>query len=99
MADFSKTSPYASTPNFGPFLDLLEYRKVVKRADDVLYQISTVYKYRPDLLAYDLYGDTTLWWVFVTRNPNVLKDPIFDFMPGVSIYVPKKTNLMIDLGI
>ena len=57
------------------------------------------YKNRPDLLAADLYGDAALWWVFAARNPNVLKDPLFDFRPGVTIYIPTKETLVADLGL
>ena len=72
MPTYKKTSPYASTPVHGSFLDVLEHRKITKKADDVTYKINSVYKYRPDMLAYDLYGDSNLWWVFSLRNPNVL---------------------------
>lgn len=99
MATYKKTSPYASTPVHGSFLDVLEHRKITKKADDVTYKINSVYKYRPDMLAYDLYGDVNLWWVFAVRNPNVIKDPIFDFVPGTIIYIPKKDTLVAELGI
>jgi alpha-L-fucosidase len=98
-AIYSKSSPYANTPVFGNYLDILEHRKIIKHADDVLYKIDSVYKFRPDMLAFDLYGDAGLWWVFAVRNPNVLKDPVFDFYTGVTIYIPKKTNLITELGI
>jgi hypothetical protein len=29
----------------------------------------------------------------------VLRDPIFDFLPGVKIYLPKKSTLVQDLGL
>jgi hypothetical protein len=96
---YKNSSPYATTLTFGPFLDIMSPRIVTKNADDVTFTINTVYKYRPDLLASDLYGDAALWWVFAARNPNVIKDPIFDFRPGVTIYIPKKSNLATDLGI
>lgn len=96
---YSKTSPYASTQTFGPFLDVLAYREITKKSDDVSYTIDRVYKYRPDLLANDLYGDSRLWWVFAARNPNTLKDPVFGFKPGVTIYIPKKETLVSDLGL
>lgn len=96
---YSKTSPYAGTPIFGKFLDVLEYRSIPKKADDVTYKINSVYKYRPDMLAYDLYGDVNLWWVFAVRNPNTIKDPIFDFVPGKTIFIPKKETLVAELGI
>lgn len=96
---YKKSSPYATTTTFGPFLDILKSRTITKDANDVQFTINTVYKYRPDLLAHDLYGDSALWWVFAARNPNTIKDPIFDFYPGVTIYIPKKSNLVTDLGL
>jgi hypothetical protein len=96
---YKKHSPYASTTMFGPFLDTMKSRPITKDANDVQFTINTVYKYRPDLLAHDLYGNSGLWWVFAARNPNTIKDPIFDFYPGVTIYIPKKSNLVTDLGL
>lgn len=96
---YSKSSPYNSTGVFGNFLDVIAYTPVTQRDDDVLYTIDNVYEFRPDLLAFDLYGDSALWWVFRSRNPNSIDDPIFDFRSGVSIYIPKKETLVADLGI
>jgi hypothetical protein len=53
---------------------------------------------RPDLLAYDLYSDSRLWWVFAQRNSNRLKDPVFDFVAGTGIYIPQLPNLRSALG-
>lgn len=99
MANYSSSSPYAATKSFGNFLDILDFRPITKKSDDVTFEISSVYQFRPDMLAYDLYDDAGLWWVFAARNPNVIKDPIFDFVPGVTIYIPQKTTLVTDLGI
>ena len=96
---YSGSSPYAQTRTFGNFLDIMINRPISKLEDDVLYAIDKVYEYRPDMLAFDLYGDSTLWWVFAQRNPNVLKDPLFDFRAGVLIYIPKKATLQSDLGV
>lgn len=98
-AQYEKTSPYYTTEMYGQYLDILEYRDIPKLKDDVLFTINKTYQYRPDLLAFDLYGDAHLWWVFVARNPNVLKDPLFDFDIGVGIYIPKKDNIISALGI
>jgi hypothetical protein len=65
---------------------------------DVLYTLPAVYKWRPDLLAYDLYDDVNLWWIFSMRNPNILKDPVFDMLPGIQIYIPQQTNIVSILG-
>lgn len=96
---YNKTSPYANTSKFAFFLDVAEIPNIPKDPADVTYQIDAIYKHRPDLLAYDLYGDVGLWWVFSIRNPNVLQDPIFDFLPGAVIYIPKKDTLITALGI
>jgi alpha-L-fucosidase len=96
---YSETSPYAKTDKFGKFLDVMTNRPITTKSDDVYYEIDSVYEYRPDVLAFDLYGDSRLWWVFAQRNPDVLKDPLFDFKAGARIYIPKKTTLQSDLGI
>jgi len=36
--------------------------------------------------------------VFIQRNLDVLQDPIFDFVPGTKIYLPKNTSLKEVLG-
>ena len=96
---YSRSSPYANTDVYGFFLDVAKIPAIPIDPKDVAYQIDAIYQGRPDLLAFDLYGDPSLWWVFVIRNPNVLQDPIFDFQPGVTIYVPQKQNLTSALGL
>jgi len=98
-ANYNKTSPYYGTDKFGSFLDIMNFRAIPKLPDDVTYVIDRIYKYRPDLLAYDLYKDSALWWVFAVRNPNVLKDPVFDFVPGATNRIPKKETLAEALGV
>lgn len=98
-AQYSKTSPYAMTSVVnGKFLDVWEPREIPKLADDVTFRINTTYRHRPDLLAHDLYGNAGYWWVFAARNPNSIKDPIFDFTPGKTIFLPKKETLTAILG-
>jgi hypothetical protein len=99
MASYKKTSPYFNTRQNSFNLELLTIRPVPSENDDYLYTIENQYRNRPDLLAFDLYGKAELWWVFVQRNMAVLKDPIYDFEPGVSIYLPKKSNLEKYLGV
>jgi len=99
MAKYSKASPWANTQQNDLYLELLDIRPVPAEADDVRYVIENQYRNRPDLLAYDLYGNAKLWWVFVQRNMSVIKDPIYDFKPGTTIYLPKKSNLSKFLGV
>lgn len=96
---YKSNSPYYRTQTFGNFLDVMVNRPITKKVDDVLYSIDKLYEFRPDMLAYDMYGDSALWWVFAQRNPNILKDPLFDFRAGTRIYIPKLTTLKQDLGV
>lgn len=99
MASYGRSSPWALTSQNKLYLELLTIRPVPSEADDYLYTIESQYKHRPDLLAYDVYGDAKLWWVFVQRNMSVIRDPIYDFQPGKQIYLPKKINLERYLGV
>ena len=96
---YKKTSPWAATKQNRLYLDILSIRPVPAESDDFKYVIENQYRHRPDLLAYDLYGDPKLWWVFTQRNMDVIKDPVYDFEPGLIIFVPKKSNLVSFLGI
>jgi hypothetical protein len=97
--NYSKTSSYSNTETFGFFLDVANIPLIPFDPSDTAYRIDNIYEHRPDLLAYDLYGDSALWWVFSVRNPNVLQDPVYDFLPGATIYVPNKDTLTAALGL
>ena len=99
MARYSATSPYFTTLESAEYLGILSPREITMELDDQSYTIERTYAYRPDLLAYDLYGSPRLWWVFAQRNPNEIEDPIYDFKPGVTIQLPKPANISKDLGV
>jgi len=100
MAAYTETSPYYRTKvENGQYLGQLKIRPIPAENDDVVYTIEPQYTYRPDLLAYDLYGTHKLWWVFAQRNMNVIKDPIYDFVAGTEIYLPKQSKLKDKLGL
>jgi hypothetical protein len=98
MATYDATSPYFATGYSQFFLDVMENRPIPKENDDRVMIINQTYQYRPDLLAFDLYDNSTLWWVFYQRNPNTLTAPPLDFRVGVQIYLPKITTLRRVLG-
>ena len=98
MAVYDATSPYFTTGYSQFFLDIMENRPIPKENDDRVMIINQTYQYRPDLLAFDLYDNSTLWWVFYQRNPNTLTAPPLDFRVGVQIYLPKITTLRRVLG-
>lgn len=99
MATYGNTSPWSNTPTTDFYLDILTIRPVSADADDSKFTITPHYNNRPDLLAYDLYGTSKLWWVFVQRNMDVLNDPIYDFTTGTTIYLPQKHKLQQVLGL
>ena len=100
MSNYSATSPYYKTDIYAnEFLDVMINRPITSLETDNYWEITATYHLRPDLLAYDLYSDSKLWWVFAQRNPNRLKDPIFDFTSGTKIFVPKIENIKTALGL
>lgn len=98
MATYDSTSAYFSTGYSQFFLDVMTNRPIPKQSDDQIMEITQTYQYRPDMLALDLYNNSTLWWVFYQRNPNTLTAPPLDFKAGVRIYLPKITTLRSVLG-
>lgn len=98
MATYGSISPYYGTPYNEFYLDVMTNRAIPKQNDDNFFTITQTYQYRPDLLAYDLYDQAELWWVFYQRNPNTLTAPPWDFEAGRSIYLPKITTLRSVLG-
>ena len=98
MATYTSTSRYFTTNLNQSYLDLWSNRPIPRSADDIYFTINQTYQNRPDLLAYDLYQDTQLWWVFYQRNPNTLTAPPWDFSVNTNIYVPKLDTLRSALG-
>lgn len=98
MAQYDATSPYYETGYSQFFLETMVNRPIPKENDDISFTINTTYQYRPDLLAFDLYSNAGLWWVFYQRNPNTLQAPPMDFVVGTLIYLPKITTLKTALG-
>lgn len=97
---YTPTSPYYLTSVVNQkYLDIMVNRGIPSLGSDVLWSITLQYEYRPDMLAYDLYNDPRLWWVFAQRNPNRLKDPYFDFIAGLEIYIPNINTINQALGL
>ena len=93
MANYDATSPYFDTGYSQYYLDVMVNRPFPQESDDLSFTINLTYQYRPDLLAFDLYDDARLWWVFYQRNPNTLTKPPVDFVANTVILLPKSTTL------
>jgi len=97
-AIYSKSSPYYTTTSTGAYLDVINFRDIPSVANDVQFTVTSQYANRPDMLAYDLYGDSNLWWVFAVRNKDVIQDPVYDLYAGQVIYLPQAATLKTVLG-
>jgi hypothetical protein len=80
------------------YLDVLNFIDIPSEVDDIEFEITSLYMHRPDLLAYDIYGDSQLWWVFAVRNKDVLRDSLYDFVPGQKIFLPKLETIKNAVG-
>ena len=97
--EYGSNSMYFDTPIVqNQYLGVMVDRPIPKLIDDLSFTINETYNLRPDVLAFDLYGDAALWWVFAQRNMDILKDPVFDLVPGIKIYLPKQNELQKFLG-
>ena len=100
MASYPTTSPWKETKYTRQgALDILRIRPIPASSDDPQYTIETQYTHRPDLLAYDYYGTSKLWWVFAQRNMDIIKDPVYDMVAGTTIFLPKPDSLKRILGV
>ena len=62
----------------------------LENTSTVDYVLTSKHNNRPDVLAHELYGNAKLWWVFAQFNPDMLNDPIIDFVSGLKIKVPTR---------
>tara|TARA_B100000965_G_scaffold238991_1_gene200353 strand:+ start:2299 stop:2592 length:294 start_codon:yes stop_codon:yes gene_type:complete len=81
-------SHLAHTKINAKFTELYEPGNELFSTEQVEHTIESKHNKRPDLLAYELYGNQRLWWIFMHFNPNIIKDPIMDFNSGKTILVP-----------
>lgn len=93
---YETTSPYFKTQqvtNYVNYLDFWQGSYIFPNSTDLFMELDHRFNLRPDLLSYNMYNTPQLWWVFALRNPDVIKDPIWDFKTGITLYVPMKDTL------
>jgi phage tail protein X len=59
----------------------------ILRSEDDIYVITT-YGDRLDLLSFQYYNDTTLWWIIAAANPELRKDSLY-LEPGIQLRIPR----------
>lgn len=93
MVNFDKRSFYKKTTDDGFYLGYYNPISFIPDSTDYYYIIPTKYDLKPGLLAYDLYGDAQLLWIFSVYNRDTIIDPLFDFRAGKIIKIPTRQRL------
>ena len=89
---YPSESPYNLTSIVSKYLTYYVHRPVrPDLTDRVTILNNERYVFRPDLLAFDLYGNEALWWVIPVRNG--MQDPVFDLTFGRDLIVPDPTRV------
>ena len=88
MATYRSDSHLATTPVNSKYTEYYEPNAVYRDRATRVVELTEKHAGRPDVLAHELYGNARLWWVFVHMNPNKIKDPVRDFVPGKKLLVP-----------
>lgn len=94
MAKFHRQDSFLKSAGiYDIFLDVSKLPSVPKSIADETYVIEAKYHQRPDLLAYDQYGSSRVWWIIALRNLDLIEDPIKDFKSGLEISLPSKQTV------
>ena len=94
IVNYRNTSPYYKTSQTSLYLEHYVHREIPPDSTDIAYSVPTKFQNRPDLLSYEHYGTADYWWIFAIRNPDQIKDPIYDLVAGLEIYLPTKDRLV-----
>lgn len=94
MAKFHRDDSFLKrTGVYDIFLDISKLPSVPQGPSDEKYIIEAKYHNRLDLLAFDKYGSTRVWWVIALRNLDIIEDPTRDAPAGLEISLPSKNTV------
>lgn len=91
--NYPKSSPYSATAQSNRFLGRYVHRRIPAHETDMLITLESRHERRPEVLSQELYGTPEYYWVFMCRNMNIIRDPIWDFVPGTVIVAPSRSHL------
>jgi len=91
--NYPTSSPYYLTPQNSWRIGYYVDRPIPADSTDTVFTVTPKYQYRPDKLSYDIYGYPVYYWVFMQRNIDIIRDPIYDMIVGITIYIPTYTRL------
>ena len=90
------SNQYSATPVTDFYLDLAKLptaTELLKNKTAEIIVVDSKFEHRPDLLSYELYGNSSYWWVIVLLNRTQLEDPIRDLKAGMMLRVLPKTAI------
>lgn len=93
MAQYSSPSPYSQTKLNSLYLDVANLPNIALDGAEIVVSLPARYSRRPDLMSFELYGTSKLWWIFAAVNPDTVTDPIYDFVEGTTIIVPSQASV------
>ena len=87
---YKRDSNYSKTSMNRKYLNIYEPPLTTDTLSEetTTYIVQPKFNKRPDLMAFELFGNARLWWVFAHYNRDKLKDPIMDFTSGTEIIAP-----------
>ena len=91
MANFRANSRYTNgivTTNRSnkPFIVLRKSLQLKEDSTDTMILVTQEFEKRPDLLSFNIYGVSELWWVIYEFNN--IRDPFFDLKAGQILRIP-----------
>ena len=87
---YKRNSNLRATPVVNGYANLYEPPLTPDFEQTEIFEITQRFNRRPDLLAYELYGDAHFWWIFTMYNRNTIVNPINDFTTGKKILIPNR---------
>ena len=82
---FNRSYEFDTNKGFRYYNSLID--PYIDRSEDDIYVITT-YGDRLDLLSFQYYNDTTLWWIIAAANPELRKDSLY-LEPGIQLRIPR----------
>jgi hypothetical protein len=76
------------------YYNTVSYPELGARESDIY--VETEFGDRLDSLAFQFYGDTTLYWIISIRNPNEVSFGSLYLSPGSVIAIPQNINDIVD---
>lgn len=97
-SNYTKTGRYGyggSSVDYGQRLGWWERTVFEKSPSDISLNITPRYSQRPDLIAYDMYGQSGLAWLVLQFNNIINVDE--ELVTGVTITLPSKSRALTEI--